>query len=118
MQQLLLNLLKNAADACVQRQQSEVDASKPYQPTIDIDLRYQEHKLLLTVTDNGTGLTEDANLLMQAFYSTKSEGLGLGLVICRDIAESHGGRFSLETALSGGCQAQVSLPRKFDGAPA
>ena len=55
---------------------------------------------------------------MQAFYSTKSEGLGLGLVICRDIAESHGGHFSLETALSGGCQVQVSLPRKFEGAQA
>ncbi|MFB2682674.1 sensor histidine kinase [Shewanella mangrovisoli] len=118
MQQLLLNLLKNAADACVQRQQSEIDAAKTYLPTIDIDLRYQDRKILLTVTDNGTGLTEDANLLMQAFYSTKSEGLGLGLVICRDIAESHGGRFSLETALGGGCQAQVSLPRKLDGAPA
>lgn len=117
-QQLLLNLLKNAADACVQRQQSEIDAAKTYLPTIDIDLRYLERKILLTVTDNGTGLTEDANLLMQAFYSTKSEGLGLGLVICRDIAESHGGRFSLETALGGGCQAQVSLPRKLDGAPA
>ncbi|MFB2651166.1 sensor histidine kinase [Shewanella seohaensis] len=118
MQQLLLNLLKNAADACVQRQQAELDPAKPYLPTIDIDLRYLERKILLTVTDNGTGLTEDANLLMQAFYSTKSEGLGLGLVICRDIAESHGGRFSLETALGGGCQAQVSLPRKLDGAPA
>ncbi|WP_258405788.1 sensor histidine kinase [Shewanella mangrovisoli] len=118
MQQLLLNLLKNAADACVLRQQSEVDAAKNYLPTIDIDLRYQDRKILLTVTDNGTGLTEDANLLMQAFYSTKSEGLGLGLVICRDIAESHGGRFSLETALGGGCQAQVSLPRKLEGAPA
>lgn len=118
MQQLLLNLLKNAADACVLRQQSEVDAAKTYLPTIDIDLRYLERKILLTVTDNGTGLTEDANLLMQAFYSTKSEGLGLGLVICRDIAESHGGRFSLETALGGGCQAQVSLPRKLEGAPA
>ncbi|MFB2728280.1 PhnD/SsuA/transferrin family substrate-binding protein [Shewanella mangrovisoli] len=118
MQQLLLNLLKNAADACVQRQQSEVDAAKTYLPTIDIDLRYLERKILLTVTDNGTGLTEDANLLMQAFYSTKSEGLGLGLVICRDIAESHGGRFSLETALGGGCQAQVSLPRKLEGSPA
>lgn len=117
-QQLLLNLLKNAADACVQHQQTELDPAKPYLPTIDIDLRYQEHKLLLTVTDNGTGLTEDAKVLMQAFYSTKSEGLGLGLVICRDIVESHGGRFNLETALSGGCQAQVSLPRKFDGAQA
>ncbi|MGL4614100.1 MAG: sensor histidine kinase [Shewanella sp.] len=118
MQQLLLNLLKNAADACVQRQQSETDAVKPYLPTIDIDLRYQAHKLLLTVTDNGTGLTEDAKVLMQAFYSTKSEGLGLGLVICRDITESHSGDFYLETALNGGCQAQVSLPRKFDGAQA
>lgn len=118
MQQLLLNLLKNAADACVQRLELEssgteqIITQKPYTPTIDIDLRYQERTLLLTVTDNGTGLTEAASLLMQAFYSTKSEGLGLGLVICRDIAESHGGTFSLESAMGGGCQAQVAIPRK------
>lgn len=118
MQQLLLNLLKNAFDACVQRLELESSGTeqsitqKPYTPTIDIDLRYQECTLLLTVTDNGTGLTEETSLLMQAFYSTKSEGLGLGLVICRDIAESHGGTFSLESAMGGGCQAQVAIPRK------
>ncbi|MCL1090279.1 sensor histidine kinase [Shewanella profunda] len=120
MQQLLLNLLKNAADACIQRQALEQSASeanprddsKSYSPSIDIDLRYQEHKTLLTITDNGTGLTEEASLLMQAFYSTKSEGLGLGLVICRDIAESHGGTFNLESAIGGGCQAQIAIPRK------
>lgn len=118
MQQLLLNLLKNAFDACVQRLELEpsgteqIITQKPYTPTIDIDLRYQERIPLLTVTDNGTGLTEAASLLMQAFYSTKSEGLGLGLVICRDIAESHGGTFSLESAMGGGCQAQVAIPRK------
>ncbi|MGI2078345.1 sensor histidine kinase [Shewanella putrefaciens] len=118
MQQLLLNLLKNAFDACVQRLELEssgteqIITQKPYTPTIDIDLRYQECTLLLTVTDNGTGLTEETSLLMQAFYSTKSEGLGLGLVICRDIAESHGGTFSLESAMGGGCQAQVAIPRK------
>ncbi|QYX64174.1 sensor histidine kinase [Shewanella putrefaciens] len=118
MQQLLLNLLKNAFDACVQRLELESSGTeqsvmrKPYVPTIDIDLRYQERTLLLIVTDNGTGLTEETSLLMQAFYSTKSEGLGLGLVICRDIAESHGGTFSLESAMGGGCQAQVAIPRK------
>lgn len=118
MQQLLLNLLKNAFDACVQRLELESSGTeqsitqKPYTPTIDIDLRYQECTLLLTVTDNGTGLTEETSLLMQAFYSTKSEGLGLGLVICRDIAESHDGTFSLESAMGGGCQAQVAIPRK------
>ncbi|MCU7985390.1 PhnD/SsuA/transferrin family substrate-binding protein [Shewanella sp. SW24] len=120
MQQLLLNLLKNAFDACVQRLELESSGTeqsitqKPYTPTIDIDLRYQECTLLLTVTDNGTGLTEETSLLMQAFYSTKSEGLGLGLVICRDIAESHGGTFSLESAMGGGCQAQVAIPRKSE----
>lgn len=118
MQQLLLNLLKNTFDACVQRLELESRGTeqsitqKPYTPTIDIDLRYQECTLLLTVTDNGTGLTEETSLLMQAFYSTKSEGLGLGLVICRDIVESHGGTFSLESAMGGGCQAQVAIPRK------
>ncbi len=121
MQQLLLNLLKNAADACVQQrelmQREAQDAAhqQRYTPTIDIELDYQQSQILLTITDNGVGLSSEASQLMQAFYSTKLEGLGLGLVICRDIVESHSGHFKLDSAVNGGCQVQVSLPRKADG---
>ena len=126
MQQLLLNLLKNAADACVQQRelmQSEAQGTaqnsathqQRYTPTIDIELDYQQSQILLTITDNGVGLSSEASQLMQAFYSTKLEGLGLGLVICRDIVDSHSGHFKLDSAVNGGCQVQVSLPRKADG---
>ncbi|SIQ81537.1 two-component system, LuxR family, sensor histidine kinase TtrS [Shewanella morhuae] len=126
MQQLLLNLLKNAADACVQQRelmQSEAQGTgqdsatqqQRYTPTIDIELDYQQSQILLSITDNGVGLSSEASQLMQAFYSTKLEGLGLGLVICRDIVDSHSGHFKLDSAVNGGCQVQVSLPRKADG---
>ena len=126
MQQLLLNLLKNAVDACVQQRelmQSEAQGTgqdsatqqQRYTPTIDIELDYQQSQILLTITDNGVGLSSEASQLMQAFYSTKLEGLGLGLVICRDIVDSHSGHFKLDSAVNGGCQVQVSLPRKADG---
>nr|WP_220733353.1 PhnD/SsuA/transferrin family substrate-binding protein [Shewanella morhuae] len=126
MQQLLLNLLKNAADACVQQRelmQSEAQGTgqdsathqQRYTPTIDIELDYQQSQILLTITDNGIGLSSEASQLMQAFYSTKLEGLGLGLVICRDIVDSHSGHFKLDSAVNGGFQVQVSLPRKADG---
>ncbi|SUI81829.1 Sensor protein fixL [Shewanella morhuae] len=126
MQQLLLNLLKNAADACVQQRelmQSEAQGTgqdgatqqQRYTSTIDIELDYQQSQILLTITDNGVGLSSESSQLMQAFYSTKLEGLGLGLVICRDIVDSHSGHFKLDSAVNGGCQVQVSLPRKADG---
>lgn len=122
MQQLLLNMLKNAMDACVQRQQAMQEHTqtqikpKDYVPTVDILVEYGAHESRLSVTDNGAGLAEDPNILMQAFYTTKSEGLGLGLVICRDIAESHGGVFRLQSAPNGGCQAQVLIPKHANGA--
>lgn len=103
MQQLLLNLLKNAIEALAEEPKAERIIS------LRLDYQSQPGKLLLEVQDNGPGLKQDVKSLMQAFTSTKTDGLGLGLVICREIAESHGGSISLQQPPEGGCLVTVLL---------
>lgn len=103
MQQLLLNLLKNAIEALAEEPKAERIIS------LRLDYQSQPGKLLLEVQDNGPGLKLDGKSLMQAFTSTKTDGLGLGLVICREIAESHGGSISLLQPPEGGCLVTVVL---------
>ncbi len=103
MQQLLLNLLKNAIEALAEEPKAERIIA------LRLDYQSQPGKLLLEVQDNGPGLKQDGKSLMQAFTSTKKDGLGLGLVICREIAESHGGSISLQQPPEGGCLVTVVL---------
>ncbi|GAB1138213.1 MAG: sensor histidine kinase [Shewanella algae] len=103
MQQLLLNLLKNAIEALAEEPKAERIIA------LRLDYQSQPGKLLLEVQDNGPGLKQDGKSLMQAFTSTKPDGLGLGLVICREIAESHGGSISLLQPPEGGCLVTVVL---------
>jgi signal transduction histidine kinase len=67
------------------------------------------------VVDEGPGLTTTANLFVP-FYTTKPSGTGIGLVLCRQIAEAHGGVLSLENRVEGhGCVARLRLPVTFRG---
>ncbi|MEJ2765102.1 PhnD/SsuA/transferrin family substrate-binding protein [Photobacterium sp. MCCC 1A19761] len=107
-QQVLVNVITNAADACLARQHQ--GAAPDWQGTITIATLYQPDALHITVADNGVGLTAHDAPLTQAFVSTKADGLGLGLAICRDVAEAHGGQFSLAAAEPRGCCATLVLP--------
>ena len=65
----------------------------------------------LTITDTGTGiLPENASKITDPFFSTKPGKLGMGLAICRDIIEKHGGTLTLNNRPGGGTSASVSLP--------
>jgi two-component system sensor histidine kinase TtrS len=89
-QQVLLNLLKNAWDA------SRTQA--PERQRIDIELDSEADNLRIAVRDYGSGLELAAReRLFEPFFTTKPDGLGLGLSICRSIAEAHGGRLSTES---------------------
>ena len=84
-QQVLLNLLKNGYDAS--REQP------PDRHLLEVRLASADGKLDISVRDHGSGLDAAAHQhLFEAFFTTKTDGLGLGLSICRSIAEAHGGR--------------------------
>lgn len=92
-QQVLLNLLKNAWDSS-----RGLPAARQ---RIRIRLERVGASLCIVVRDYGRGLDETAReRLFESFFTTKADGLGLGLSICRSIAEAHGGRLSANTALA------------------
>ena len=113
-EQVLLNLLKNAAEA--------IDNARLPSARRHIELRViprhtpEEGGVIeFSVTDAGPGLPEEVIArLYEAFFSTKSDGLGIGLSLCRSIVESHRGRIRAENLYNGqaviGCRFSFTLP--------
>jgi signal transduction histidine kinase len=104
LQQVLLNLIANAADAM---------ASVELRPRV-LTVRSQKSgdcDIVVTVEDTGSGIDRtDLDRVFEPFFSTKPEGMGMGLSICRSIIEAHGGRITASPAREGGSVFQVSLP--------
>jgi len=100
LEQLLVNLLLNAADASTNSSPIEIDS-------VDVGQSFR-----IIVRDHGCGmLVEVRRRATEPFYTTKSRGTGLGLAICRRIAESHGGSLAIESAPGKGTTVTVELPR-------
>ena len=78
---------------------------------VSLSVRPHQGGLVLRVLDRGPGMSESvlANALLP-FYSTKSEGTGLGLTLCREIVEAHEGRLVLANREGGGLEARIVLP--------
>jgi hypothetical protein len=107
LQQVLLNLVVNGMDAM-----SNVEPSGRIL-TISgrRDRREGKSEALVSVQDAGTGFKpEDKDRLFEAFYSTKPQGMGMGLAISRSIVEAHGGRLWAETNEGAGATLRFSLP--------
>ncbi len=99
LEQLLINLLRNAAEASLETGGS-----------VSVSWWRKEDLLELAVRDSGPGLSNSANLFVP-FFTTKPGGSGIGLVLCRQIAEAHGGTLTLANRNPGpGCEAVLRLP--------
>ncbi|MGB3291127.1 MAG: PAS domain S-box protein [Burkholderiaceae bacterium] len=98
-EQVLLNLLKNGIEAM----------EKSEYRTLHLTITDQAPLIEIAVVDRGHGL-KDPERLFEPFYSTKSEGLGMGLNICRTIIESHHGRLWADPNPDGGTIFRFTLP--------
>ncbi len=103
LEQVLVNLVQNATQA--------MQSLPRKQRMIEIEAFRQENSILVTVSDHGPGIPEaSSDQLFSPFFSTKSEGLGLGLSICRTIIEAHGGHVSVRNMETGGATFSIALP--------
>ena len=99
LEQLLINLLRNATDAALETGGG-----------VRLGWEARGEGVELWVEDDGPGLPPSANLFVP-FFTTKPSGTGIGLVLSRQIAEAHGGSLTLENRAGGrGCRARLRLP--------
>ena len=80
--------------------------------TVNVSARGVEGRLHIIVADNGEGFDPEyiKNNLFSPFHSTKKGGLGIGLVLCKSIVESHGGRLHIESEPGNGATVTIALP--------
>jgi signal transduction histidine kinase len=99
LEQLFINLIRNA-----------VDASMETKGSVEVGWRQNKGQVEVWISDEGPGLANTANLFVP-FFTTKAEGSGIGLVLSRQIAEAHGGTLTLENRDGiRGCEARLRLP--------
>jgi signal transduction histidine kinase len=104
LQQVVLNLILNAVDAM-----SSVEAG-PRELVISTE-QTRANGVLVAVRDTGPGIdAEHLERVFEAFYTTKSSGVGMGVSICRSIIDAHGGRLWTEANEPRGAIFQFTLP--------
>jgi PAS domain S-box-containing protein len=102
LQQVILNLVTNAAEAMRTGTERALRiASKPF----------NTNGLEVTVEDSGTGIQQkDIDRIFDAFFTTKANGMGMGLAICRLVVEAHGGTLSVSPVAPHGAAFRITLP--------
>jgi diguanylate cyclase (GGDEF)-like protein/PAS domain S-box-containing protein len=99
MKQVFVNVLKNAIEAM------------PDGGEVTVRTKRTEQLLTVHITDQGGGIPEElASQIGQPFFTTKENGTGLGLMICHNIMESHGGKLSIASMSGSGTTVEIELP--------
>jgi PAS domain S-box-containing protein len=103
LQQVIVNLVINGIEAM------QAVTKRPRE--LEIQTHQNERQVVVTVKDCGVGISpEDADRLFNAFFTSKSSGMGIGLSICRSIIEAHGGRVWAEPNLPHGAIFSFTVP--------
>lgn len=103
LEQVLINLIRNGMEAMAETRHGD---------SVTVRLSLAEGQALIEVTDQGAGIAPDmAPRLFDAFASSKAQGMGLGLKICRSIIELHRGQLTHDPAPGGGTRFRVTLPQ-------
>jgi two-component system, NtrC family, sensor kinase len=99
MKRVIINLVNNAVDAM------------PEGGEINIQSSVKEDSVQISIIDNGKGISkENLSKLWQPLFTTKSRGIGLGLVICKRFVEAHGGQLDVESVEGKGSTFKITLP--------
>ena len=99
MKQVFLNMIKNAADAC------EPDGE------LIIKTEYIHPRVKISFSDNCMGIPpESLNRIFEPFFTTKTRGMGMGLAICQQIIQTHGGQIEVNNILPKGVRFSILLP--------
>ena len=108
--QAMTNVLKNAAEAVEARAK---DAPADYRGRISVAMRRDGNGIVVSITDNGIGLPQDRERIIEPYVTTREKGTGLGLAIVNKIVEEHGGEMTFSAAEGGG----TCVTMRFAGDP-
>ena len=101
MMRVFINLIKNAVDAM------------PENGTLEITSRKTKDKVEISFADTGTGISDETlPKLFSPLFTTKAQGMGFGLAICKRIIEAHWGTITVKTAINKGTTFTITLPIK------
>ncbi|MXP28501.1 HAMP domain-containing protein [Porphyrobacter algicida] len=106
--QAMTNVLKNAAEAIDAQSR---DAPADYRGRISVSLASDESNVVVTVEDNGIGLPQDRERIVEPYMTTREKGTGLGLAIVNKIVEEHGGDMIFMAREEGGTRVVLRFSR-------
>ena len=106
--QAMTNVLKNASEAIATRRR---EAEADFRGRIEVSVAADDRQLTVRVTDNGIGLPQGGERIMEPYVTTREKGTGLGLAIVKKIVEEHGGELAFSPGPDGGTCAMLSFAR-------
>jgi two-component system, NtrC family, nitrogen regulation sensor histidine kinase NtrY len=107
--QAMTNVLKNAVEAIEARAKN---AEPDYRGRISVGLSADDSDVIVTVEDNGIGLPQDRERIVEPYVTTREKGTGLGLAIVNKIVEEHGGEMGFSGASGGGTRVTLRFARE------